>query len=159
MSAPRPNATTTRRAWLGVVAWLLGACSSPGPELPDDGSACAEARALINGCGASVGLLLVEECTGPSLVVAECVLEHADSCDTLATVEFADCVADILDADDGGLPVPLPPGMVPPPPDPDPDREPEDSDAACSDELDNDGDGFIDCDDVSCSHGPNVTVC
>ena len=32
-------------------------------------------------------------------------------------------------------------------------------DARCSDGLDNDGDGFVDCDDYDCSLSPSVTVC
>ena len=35
----------------------------------------------------------------------------------------------------------------------------EDSNALCDDGLDNDGDGFFDCNDFGCSRSPNVTVC
>ena len=37
--------------------------------------------------------------------------------------------------------------------------QPEDNDAACSDGIDNDGDGFLDCDDYDCSRSDDVTVC
>jgi hypothetical protein len=36
---------------------------------------------------------------------------------------------------------------------------PENSDAACMDGVDNDDNGFIDCDDFDCSMNPDVTVC
>ncbi|MGH1346390.1 MAG: hypothetical protein ACRBN8_32790 [Nannocystales bacterium] len=36
---------------------------------------------------------------------------------------------------------------------------PEDSNAACSDGLDNDGDGYVDCDDFDCSMDALVTEC
>ncbi len=35
----------------------------------------------------------------------------------------------------------------------------ENTNALCSDGIDNDGDGYTDCDDYSCSKNPNVTVC
>lgn len=35
----------------------------------------------------------------------------------------------------------------------------EDTNATCSDGIDNDGDGYFDCIDYSCSRNPNVTVC
>ena len=35
----------------------------------------------------------------------------------------------------------------------------EADDAACSDGIDNDGDGFVDCDDYDCSRNPAVSVC
>ena len=35
----------------------------------------------------------------------------------------------------------------------------ENTDAACMDGMDNDGDGYIDCDDYDCSMNPGVTVC
>lgn len=35
----------------------------------------------------------------------------------------------------------------------------EDTDATCSDGIDNDGDGHVDCGDWSCSRSPDVTVC
>ncbi|MGH1341397.1 MAG: hypothetical protein ACRBN8_07600 [Nannocystales bacterium] len=35
----------------------------------------------------------------------------------------------------------------------------EDDDLACSDGIDNDGNGFTDCDDFSCTRAENVTVC
>lgn len=37
--------------------------------------------------------------------------------------------------------------------------EPEESDAACSDGIDNDNNGFVDCDDFGCSRNEAVTVC
>ena len=37
--------------------------------------------------------------------------------------------------------------------------EPEDSDAACSDGIDNDNNGYTDCDDFSCTRNDAVTVC
>jgi hypothetical protein len=35
----------------------------------------------------------------------------------------------------------------------------ENTNALCSDNIDNDGDFFIDCNDFSCSRNPDVTVC
>ena len=35
----------------------------------------------------------------------------------------------------------------------------EGDDAACSDGMDNDNDGYVDCEDYSCSRNPDVTVC
>jgi hypothetical protein len=35
----------------------------------------------------------------------------------------------------------------------------ENTDASCSDGIDNDDDGFTDCDDFGCSQNPLVTVC
>ena len=35
----------------------------------------------------------------------------------------------------------------------------EDTDALCADGIDNDGDGYIDCDDYNCSRNSAVTVC
>ena len=37
--------------------------------------------------------------------------------------------------------------------------EPEDNDAACSDGIDNDNNGYTDCDDFSCTRNDAVTVC
>ncbi|MBN2693380.1 hypothetical protein JXR93_01835 [bacterium] len=39
------------------------------------------------------------------------------------------------------------------------DKTTEDTDALCSDGIDNDGDGFKDCDDYDCSRNAAVTVC
>jgi hypothetical protein len=36
---------------------------------------------------------------------------------------------------------------------------PENTDAACSDMIDNDGNGFVDCDDFECSLNRRITVC
>ena len=38
-------------------------------------------------------------------------------------------------------------------------RNPEDTDATCSDMVDNDNDGFVDCMDYDCSRNMSVTVC
>jgi len=35
----------------------------------------------------------------------------------------------------------------------------ENTNALCSDRLDNDGDGYTDCDDYDCSRSSSVTVC
>lgn len=35
----------------------------------------------------------------------------------------------------------------------------EDTDAKCSDQVDNDGDGHVDCDDYSCTRNAAVTIC
>jgi hypothetical protein len=40
-----------------------------------------------------------------------------------------------------------------------PTGDPEDTDALCSDGVDNDGDGYLDCDDFDCSRSDAVTVC
>ena len=37
-------------------------------------------------------------------------------------------------------------------------QTPEDNDVTCSDGEDNDGNGFTDCDDFSCSRNPDVTL-
>jgi hypothetical protein len=40
-----------------------------------------------------------------------------------------------------------------------PDTNPDEANMRCSDEMDNDGDTFIDCFDWDCSNNPIVTVC
>jgi hypothetical protein len=35
----------------------------------------------------------------------------------------------------------------------------ENTDEKCTDGADNDGDGYLDCDDFDCSMNPAVTVC
>ncbi len=37
--------------------------------------------------------------------------------------------------------------------------KPEDTDLTCTDGVDNDGNGYVDCDDFGCSRNPNVSVC
>lgn len=138
---------------------LLLACNTQ-PRLEDDGSVCAEARALMGGCGVTLTILQVRECVGPSQAVAECVVEHADTCEDLASIRFDQCADDVLDpvTDDPPYdPIPTDPG---PRPEPSPeDDAAENTDALCADGIDNDDDGFTDCDDVECSFGEDVTVC
>ncbi len=137
----------------------LSACNTS-PRVEDDGSVCAAARALLHGCGVTLSFVQVQECVGPSQVVAQCVVEHADDCESLTEVRFDECIEDALDPviDDPPYdPPPANPGdSVPPEP---PAGSEEIDDTRCSDNIDNDGDGFTDCDDVSCSQNVNVTVC
>ncbi len=137
----------------------LAGCNTQ-PRLEDDGSPCAEARALLAGCGVTLTYVQVRECAGPSQVVAECVVENADDCESLTHVRFEECLEDALD------PVVDNPPYDPPPPDPGgatpPEPPPgaeENDDARCGDGIDNDGDGFTDCADVGCSQNENVTLC
>jgi hypothetical protein len=50
-------------------------------------------------------------------------------------------------------------GESPPPPPPPDDSRSETGDRLCGNGLDDDGDGFIDCDDYHCLYNPAVTVC
>ncbi len=59
------------------------------------------------------------------------------------------------DPDEG---VEVPDQSVPPPSGPDP-NDHEATDARCGNGVDDDGDGFIDCDDFHCLYNPGVGVC
>ena len=138
--------------------FLLVACNTT-PRITDDGSVCAEARSLLNGCGVTLSYVQVRECIGPSELVAQCVVDNADDCESLTEVRFDECLDGALDpvVDDPPYdPPPTAPGGTTPQP---PSDAEENDDARCSDAIDNDGDGFTDCDDVSCSQNPAVTVC
>jgi len=145
------------KRWLPLL-FALG-CNTQ-PRISDDGSVCAEARALLHGCGVTLSFVQVRECAGPSQLVAECVVENADDCESLTDVRFDECVEDGLDpvVDDPPYDPPpaMPGGQAPPEPPP---GANETDDARCSDGVDNDGDGFTDCDDVGCSQNVSVTVC
>ncbi|MGE0787198.1 MAG: hypothetical protein AB7S26_16120 [Sandaracinaceae bacterium] len=145
-----------------VLASLLVGCAPLGlvgdPEPAAD--PCAEAARIFEGCGASLAYLYPERCVGPSLVIAECVVDHGATCDDLATLDVEDCVRELTDP--GEDPVePLDPiGLLPETSDGVPDvSDDETGDAACADGSDNDGDGYFDCDDADCSQDPTVTVC
>ncbi len=140
------------------IVMLVG-CNTQ-PRLGDDGSVCAEARALLNGCGVTLAYVQTRACAGPSQIVAECVVENADDCESLTQVRFEECLEDAFDpvVDDPPYePVPTDPGGAVPP-EPPPGAE-ENDDARCGDGIDNDGDGFTDCADVGCSQNPDVTLC
>ena len=83
------------RRILPLLAMLV-ACSTQ-PRIENDGSVCAEARAIMGGCGVTLTILQASECVGPSQAVAECVVEHAETCEDLAEIRFEQCADDVLD--------------------------------------------------------------
>ena len=143
---------------------VLSACNI-GPSIEDDGTVCADARNLLRGCGVKLAFVETQDCAGASRAVAQCVVDHADSCESLTTIRFDECLMDA--ADTAGEPTPFDPIPVDPTqglpdgtdPELPPDAAPEEDDETCSDGLDNDVDGFVDCLDVGCSQNPDVTVC
>jgi hypothetical protein len=128
-----------RRATLLLVA-LLAACAPP-----LEGDSCERAAGFLHGCGVSLPLLADGPCVGARLEVADCVLENADDCRQAAELpaHIDDCISDLGDQDPD-LPELPPSGQTPPA------RQPEADPDSCADGDDNDADGFIDCDDVSC---------
>jgi hypothetical protein len=108
-----------------------------------EGDSCQRAAGFLHECGVSLPLLADGPCVGVRLEVADCVLAFSEDCRQAAELpaHMEDCLADLGDDD-------LP--ELPPPGEPPPAGQPESGPAACADGDDNDGDGFIDCHDVSC---------
>jgi hypothetical protein len=141
--------------WFALL--ILAACDLSGEAAGQD--ACGEAQRALQRCGASLGVLETDGCTGPSRLAAECVLAHDDGCDSLGGLRWDDCLADLGDTDALG-PLPLEGLAVPSPTsDTSAPEEREDTDDTCSDGRDNDGDGWADCLDVDCSQDPAIGVC
>lgn len=89
----------------GLLAlFLFGGCVQ---TFPEGSGSCVAARRVFARCGISAPLLDNKTCEGPERLVAECVLDHATSCDDLAQTHWDDCVRDIESGDltgkDGGL--------------------------------------------------------
>lgn len=97
---------------LAMTALLHAAC---GGEEPAPADVCAEAKNLFASCGTSLPLLSDGPCSGPTRIVARCVVDHAADCEELATlfVRIDACLADMLDGGDSLLPpatdLPVPP--------------------------------------------------
>ena len=123
-----------------LLALAFAGCTPPG-----GGDVCDRALVFLHDCGVSLPLLADGPCVGLRLEVADCVLEYASDCREAAELpaHYEDCVSDLGD-EDPELP------ELPEPTDPEPAADPEDDPASCADGDDNDRDGFIDCDDVSC---------
>ena len=133
-----------------AFAVLVGIIACGGEEL----SMCEEASEVLGTCDVSIPFLRDGPCAGVRAAAAECILAHVTSCQQVASLDaaFQQCVAE--EGDDVALPFePSSPNGEDLPP------QPEGDDASCSDDIDNDGDGFVDCLDVSCSQNIDVTVC
>jgi len=145
-----------------VLVWVtLAGCALAGEDAPAPRDDCEAAQRHVQACGASLALLDVDRCAGPSLLVADCVLAHDGSCDALAALRFDDCLADVgIEPEDlpalGLDPTRLPDEVDPTEP---PTPSPERSDDACDDGVDNDRDGYPDCLDFDCAQSTDVTVC
>ncbi len=144
-----------------VLALALVGCVPLGiaPDMGEPADPCDEAALLFESCGASLAFLYPERCAGASAVIAECVLDHGRTCDDLATLDVEDCVVQQTERDGYDEPLAVDFVTVVPPVEEPPETGPEDTDLACADGVDNDGDGYFDCDDLDCREGAGVTVC
>ena len=123
----------------------------------DDPSVCRRAEALLQQCGVSLPYLDGDACVGTRVPVANCVLDNASDCVEVARLQrhLEDCLSDVLDDVD----------QVPDGPPPfagtldTGDLVAETTDPLCSDGLDNDADGFVDCADPDCQTSVAVTLC
>ncbi|MEZ4222664.1 MAG: hypothetical protein R3B13_17110 [Polyangiaceae bacterium] len=84
------------RKTLALLSATLALGCSVETEFVDDGSVCAQARHVLYECGVSLSLLEQESCAGPSRAAAECVVEQADSCESLALLELDTCVSNAI---------------------------------------------------------------
>jgi len=125
---------------------------------PFDQNACNQASDLLDSCGASLTVLTDGSCSGGRKALAECIVDNAANCREVTGLysQVDQCLA-VYVGDDANL------DDIPTAPDPngnvEPNADPEDDDERCSDGEDNDGDGYIDCEDVGCSQTDNVSVC
>ncbi len=104
----------------------------------------------------SLPYLEEQACVGARVAMAECVLENAGDCADVAELHmhYEDCLADYIgEADTVPETVPYVGG------DDEEDAEAENTDPLCSDGLDNDGDGAVDCGDEDCTTSMTVTIC
>jgi len=135
-----------------MIAALAASC---GPV--SDRNTCERAGQLLHRCGVSLPYLSDDACVGARVQLADCVLENADDCVGVAelTEHVDDCLSDLLDeaedVPDVRPGVDLGTGGD--------DITPEDTDPTCSDGIDNDVDGDVDCGDSDCLDSPLVTVC
>lgn len=87
-----------------AIALTLGVSLSAGCDQPKAAPAdvCEAATQQLSVCGVSLPLAASSGCTGARKVISQCIADHADGCDQLATLlqRIDSCVAD-LEADGG----------------------------------------------------------
>jgi len=89
---------------------LLAGCLEPEPMFKD---VCAHASDTVERCGATLPTLADSPCTGIEETLSQCIVDHAASCDDLATLmrhpdECAPDAGDDFTPDETDLPVPSP---------------------------------------------------
>jgi len=125
--------------------FLLTACSLGGRSGSSAATACETYLECVP--DRARGLFSATACGQTAVTRAACEQACERALDALAQTGTT-CVgsSDVSDSTGGAVDGGMPKGR-------------EDDDAACSDGRDNDGDGYFDCVDYSCSRNPNITVC
>lgn len=151
----------------GLAALLLAGCLSG--EL---GSRCTGETECESGlrcfkpAGESTGICTVA-CTAGRCSKGTCLASVSGDVCAQACESSSECEGDLRCVEPLGGPagcwvvdskvVPVEDDLLPPTSNSE--RDTEGTNALCSDNVDNDGDGFTDCDDYGCSGNPDVAVC
>jgi endonuclease I len=131
--------------WVVLVVWCLVAAVACQPQGDGDSGGGGDEEIDLGGDDRDMAPDASEEEEAPELSEEEDMAapEVEDAPDEPDLIEEPDLVEESPDAPDAS----------------DLDPTLEDSDRACEDGLDNDEDGYIDCEDYDCSRDPAVTVC
>jgi len=84
---------------LGIVALVVAGCAPAEPEAAD---VCENAERHLSACGVMLPVTRGGACTGARKMLAECMVNHADGCDEMASLlrRIDACIADATDAGD-----------------------------------------------------------
>lgn len=98
---------------VGALGWSAFACFADHTSSAD-ADVCARATHRLSSCGITLPTASNTPCTGAARLVARCIVDHTDDCDSLASLSrrVDACISDELDGGDllsppTDLPVPL----------------------------------------------------